>query len=251
MPPQQAAVATPPVVVSRTLYCTPVVLRNMTVAPQRAFIQVRMSSSRFPGKALAPLAGKPVIDRVIDRVNDAIRRENIIVLTSTHRSDDPLVAYLDDSIEVYRGDLSNVFQRYQNALETYPCDRFFRVCGDSPFLEPTLFERAVELADERSFDLLTTKLDGELPLGKNVECLNTETFLSLEDASLSDEEREHICNTFYSNPDTYDIQPISTPTLSADHPGFCVDTVKDIKRLTDAVDAGELDEKRYAYPFDE
>lgn len=240
-----------PVVVFLTLYYTPLLLTVMNSVSQRAFIQVRMSSSRFPGKALAPLAGKPIIDRVVDRVSEVFPIENIVILTSEDQTDDPLVKYLEDTLEIYRGDLTNVFRRYQNALDEYPCDRFFRVCGDSPFLEPTLFERATELAEQDSFDLLSTKLGGELPLGKNVECINTDSFLALDETNRSDDELEHICNTFYDNPKKYELRPIPTPDVSVDHPGFCVDVVEDLKRLESAIDADKLNEKHDKYLFGE
>ena len=67
---------------------------DVTERETRVFVQARMSSRRFPGKVLAPFAGRPLIDHVLEQVAKALPRKRIVVATSTEPSDDPLVAYL-------------------------------------------------------------------------------------------------------------------------------------------------------------
>ena len=45
----------------------------------RIFIQARMSSSRFPGKVLAPIFGKPIIDHVMKAAFQALAPENVVI----------------------------------------------------------------------------------------------------------------------------------------------------------------------------
>lgn len=216
----------------------------------KVFVQARMSSSRFPGKVLAPFAGEPLIKRVIDRVEEVLPAENIVVLTSTDETDDPLVAYLNQSnINAFRGDLTNVFKRFQDALEEYPCEGFFRVCGDSPFLEPTLFEQALEIDSTGEYDLITSKHSTSMPVGKNVEYLSSRAFSEVSTENLSSTEKEHIVNHFYNNPNKYEIYNIKTPELSDLGDGFCVDEISDLRRLKkDVIEQGE-DRSKYKYPF--
>ena len=79
-----------------------------------AIIQARMSSNRLPGKVLMEVGGGKLIDRIIDSARQSKNVKKIYVATSTHKSDDPLVEYLDDKeVSIYRGSLDNVFARYQ------------------------------------------------------------------------------------------------------------------------------------------
>ena len=57
-----------------------------------AVVQARMSSSRFPGKALAPLAGVPLIEVVCRRARSCAALDGLVVATSDRPDDDPLAA---------------------------------------------------------------------------------------------------------------------------------------------------------------
>src|SRR6185503_15435408 len=102
----------------------------------RVFVQARMSSQRFPGKVLAPFRGEPIISHVVARAAAAVPRDAITVATSSERSDDPLVRYLEgEGVSVFRGPLDDVLGRFQACLSAHPCEWLFRVCADSPLLD--------------------------------------------------------------------------------------------------------------------
>ncbi|MGE0447591.1 MAG: hypothetical protein AB7P99_20375, partial [Vicinamibacterales bacterium] len=65
----------------------------MSAPMLRAFIQARMSSKRFPGKVLAPLTGTPLLGHVVERVSRVVPRDRIVIATSSHTADDPIVGY--------------------------------------------------------------------------------------------------------------------------------------------------------------
>ena len=50
-----------------------------------AIIPARYASSRFPGKALADIAGKPMIQHTYERVRQATLVSRILVATDDHR----------------------------------------------------------------------------------------------------------------------------------------------------------------------
>jgi len=81
-----------------------------------AFIQARLSSSRFPGKVLAPLQGQPLIVYMVERVRQARLLDGVVVVTSTDASDDVLATTLAQAhIPVFRGDLQDVLKRFADA----------------------------------------------------------------------------------------------------------------------------------------
>ncbi|EKD70940.1 MAG: acylneuraminate cytidylyltransferase, partial [uncultured bacterium] len=105
------------------------------------FIQARLSSERFPGKVLAPLHQQPLIKHVVNCARSVREINQVVVLTSDNESDDPLVAYLEKIPCCYvRGDLENVFVRFQKALRDFPCDYFVRLSADSPFINSDLIQ---------------------------------------------------------------------------------------------------------------
>ena len=54
-------------------------------------IQARMGSTRLPGKVLAEVNGKPLIDILINRLKAAKKEDQIVMATTDDTSDDVLV----------------------------------------------------------------------------------------------------------------------------------------------------------------
>ena len=88
-------------------------------------IQCRMTSVRFPGKVLAPLLGKPVLDYVVAQIKNTKEYSSIILATSDDKADDPLSIYANNlGLEVVRGSCDDVVDRYVSVLDSYNCDAF-------------------------------------------------------------------------------------------------------------------------------
>ena len=78
-----------------------------------AILQARYSSTRLPGKVLRPILGKPMLLHQIERIKNSKRIDRLVVATSTEGSDDDIEKMcLHSNIEVYRGNLDNVLDRF-------------------------------------------------------------------------------------------------------------------------------------------
>ena len=75
-----------------------------------AVVQARMSSTRLPGKVLADLGGRPVIEWVVRRLRASRELAGVVVATSDHPSDDPIEEAAP--ARVFRGPLDDVLGRY-------------------------------------------------------------------------------------------------------------------------------------------
>jgi len=115
-------------------------------------LQARMSSSRMPGKVLAPILGEPMICRQLERIRRAETLDAVIVATSRSHSDDPLAAYLTArGVSVFRGSAEDAVDRCARAAEGVAAGlgqpthvaRFF--C-DNPLIDPAAIDAAVRLA---------------------------------------------------------------------------------------------------------
>jgi spore coat polysaccharide biosynthesis protein SpsF len=105
-----------------------------------------MGSQRLPGKVMADICGKPMIDRVLDRVRAAKYVSRIILATTTSPGDDVLVEHVGDSVEVYRGSEDDVLSRFYWAAQLHPdSDAIVRITADDPVKCPELIDLAIEV----------------------------------------------------------------------------------------------------------
>src|SRR5262249_28097483 len=101
-----------------------------------------MSSTRLPGKVLAPVLGKPMIGRQIERLRRAKSIDQLVVATSTDESDDPVAEYVAHSgVPVHRGDLQDVLARFCGVIRDYPqATGLIRLTADCPLADPDVID---------------------------------------------------------------------------------------------------------------
>tara|TARA_B100000035_G_C20952280_1_gene532507 strand:+ start:126 stop:884 length:759 start_codon:yes stop_codon:yes gene_type:complete len=164
-----------------------------------AIIQARMNSERLPGKVLMPLANKPVLDHIIERLSYCKLIEKIIVATSNEDTDNPIVEFCKkNNINYYRGSLDDVLDRYYQAAKTYHVESILRITADCPVIDPIVVDAVIAGYLSNKYDLYG--LGGEFPDGLDCTVIS---FFALEkawkDAKLKSE-REHVCPYIEKNP---------------------------------------------------
>ena len=111
-------------------------------------LQARMSSSRLPGKVLANINGKPMIFWQISRIKRSKYVSKIVVATSNDQTDDELALYLQEiGVDVIRGDLENVYERFRKVLYHHNSSHFARLTADCPLVMPELIDVILPLAN--------------------------------------------------------------------------------------------------------
>ena len=131
-----------------------------------AIIQARMSSERLPGKVLQQIAGKPMLQYLLERLEHCEVLDGLVVATSVDESDTPITSFCQRyGVSCYRGDLNNVAGRFNDVLDSYGFDAFVRINGDSPLLDQRLVDKAVELFKQHEADLATNALVRSYPKG--------------------------------------------------------------------------------------
>ena len=104
-----------------------------------------MSSTRLPGKVMLPLAGKPMIQQIVDRANACRNVGEVIVATSSQESDDALASYCEQNqIKIFRGSLTNVLSRYVHILESTDYEYCVRITGDCPLIHPPFIDAQID-----------------------------------------------------------------------------------------------------------
>ncbi len=113
-----------------------------------AVIPARYASSRFPGKVLADLAGKPMVQHVVERAAQAKTVGRVLVATDDERIAAAVRAFGTEAVLTDPGHPSGT-DRIAEAIREVPCDLVVNVQGDEPLLPPAMVDEAVEpfLAD--------------------------------------------------------------------------------------------------------
>lgn len=195
----------------------------------KAFVQARMSSSRFPGKVLAPFRGEPLVLHVVRAAGAAVGDENVVVATSEETSDDPLAAYLAAlGVTCFRGPRDDVLERFRLCARAHPADWVLRLCADSPLLDPCEL-RAVVAAAAEGMDVASTTISDGATHGRNAELIRARALLDLPKDETNEVDREHVTPFFYRHPDRYSIVRVELSPLEG--VAFTVDTVDDLVRL--------------------
>jgi spore coat polysaccharide biosynthesis protein SpsF len=209
-------------------------IRNATGLPDsiNAFVQARMSSRRFPGKVLTPFRGQALIMHVLAAVTRVLTTDRIVVVTSDETSDDPLVSHLRESgVHVFRGPLENVFERFRLCALAYPCEWILRVSADSPLLNPQVLQAVIAHSERPTCDLVTTIFPRTFPNGQNAELIRASTFMALDPSRLSSDDREHVTQFYYRNPERFRIANVESGNPRLAESSLAVDTVEDLQRL--------------------
>lgn len=191
-----------------------------------AFIQARMGSSRLPGKVIKPLAGKPVILHIVERLRLSQKLDKIVVLTSTNEENIPLVDLLKaHNIPVFQGDEDNVLKRFQDALVAYPCDYVVRITGDSPLVDATICDNLIESFKHQSADY--AYLSERFAEGVDCEVIDAARLAELECAQLRPSELEHVTLHFYDNSANQYVVVKMENSCDDSHYRYTLDTIED------------------------
>jgi 3-deoxy-manno-octulosonate cytidylyltransferase (CMP-KDO synthetase) len=125
-------------------------------------IPARFASTRFPGKPLHPLAGKPMIQHVWERAREAAGGADVAIATDDHRIRRAALAF-GARVEMTRPEHPSGTDRIIEVMERNPeWDGVINVQGDEPLISPALIARLMgALAADASLDMVTAAVPVE------------------------------------------------------------------------------------------
>lgn len=114
--------------------------QNMSVI---AIIPARYGSTRFPGKPLADLCGKPLVVHVADRASEADTVDEVVVATDDERIRKAVQDHGYKAV-MTSPDCATGTDRIAEVVAAYPeADIVVNVQGDEPLMPPSVIDRAV------------------------------------------------------------------------------------------------------------
>ncbi|GAO78932.1 cytidylyltransferase domain-containing protein [Sphingopyxis sp. C-1] len=177
-----------------------------------ASIEARMGSSRLPGKVLMDIHGKPALARLVDRLRQCRRIDDIVVATSTGKGDDLIQDWAQSyNVPVYRGSEDDVLQRVVDAHRYMGSDIVVEITGDCPLLDPETVDLAIETFLANDCDVAANVRIPSYPQGTDVQVFRTKDLekvaATIDDLAV----REHVSLYFYENPSLYRILHMLAP----------------------------------------
>jgi spore coat polysaccharide biosynthesis protein SpsF len=192
-----------------------------------ASIEARMTSTRFPGKVLCEIGGKPALQLMIERVLQSDTIDDIFVATTTNNTDDPIVELCEKlNIKYFRGSEENVYQRVLETHQFFKSDIIVELSGDCPLIDPQVIEKGLHIFLNNTFDYVHTSFN--YPLGMATEIFSLETLRSISrERELTMADKEHVTPYLYTSGlyKTYQFEPNENEKM----PEFSVtlDTLED------------------------
>lgn len=197
--------------------------------------QARMTSVRFPGKSMALLLEKPVIEWVLERIKliRGPKRAKLFYILAVPDTPDsePMLALADRlKVDNFCGSELNVLRRFYEAARFFKLDYILRVTGDCPFIDPVVCSEVMQLLVWRKLDY-TSNIHSERTYPQGLDC-EAFTMDCLEAAhKLSDQlaDYEHVTPWMIRTKEIrkgYVKQAINKSNLN-----WCVDYPEDIQRL--------------------
>tara|TARA_B100000614_G_scaffold249664_1_gene258919 strand:- start:187 stop:876 length:690 start_codon:yes stop_codon:yes gene_type:complete len=173
------------------------------------FLQVRLSSSRLPEKALLPLAGVPVIVHAMRALESLPAARRALV---TDAASAPRLQPLADSCgyAVFAGDPDDVLARFCDAAAHFDASTIVRATGDNPLVSAATAREALQLQEATEADY--AGITGT-PYGTGVEIIRRAALDDLNALTSDPYEREHVSPGLYRRPDRYRVvtRPAADP----------------------------------------
>jgi spore coat polysaccharide biosynthesis protein SpsF len=178
-------------------------------------IQARMSSTRLPNKVMMPLAGKPLILRMVERVRASTLSGTVVVATTNDRNDDNLYNLCrQENIEAFRGNSTDLLDRHYQVGLKYKADTVVKIPSDCPLIDPGVISKVLEYYINyfAYFDYISNLHPATYPDGNDVEVIPMEILdIAWRTASKSFE-REHTTPYIWERPERFKIGNVTWET---------------------------------------
>lgn len=166
-----------------------------------AVVLSRFNSRRLPGKALIEIEGKTVLEYILERLEQVLPPDEIVIATSSEKTDDPIAEFArTKNVKCFRGSLKNVSRRFYEAAHSQNWDYAIRINGDNIFADINLLKSMIDLAEKGTLDFISNVKNRTYPKGMSIEIVNLAWYKKLLTEIDADEDfREHVTLYIYEN----------------------------------------------------
>ena len=188
-----------------------------------AVIQARTGSTRLPGKVLLPLAGRPMLERMLDRVRVARTLDGVVVATTRQAVDGSirqLCARL--GVDCVSGDADDLIARHLLAARTTGAEVVVKIPSDCPLIDPQVIDTVVGFfrAQHPRYAFVSNLQPATWPDGNDVEVMRRDVLEQADREATRAFQREHTTPFIWDQPERFTVANVVRPDgrdLSATH----------------------------------
>lgn len=201
-----------------------------------ATIEVRMTSSRLPGKHMLEVCGKPILAHLIDRLKRVPSLGDIVIATTVNPADDVLCQLASDcGVRFHRGSEEDVMQRVVDAAASVNADLIVEITGDCPLIDPEIVEQAIRMHCCNQSDYTGNAEIRSYPDGMDVQVFSAADLAAAATITDDADDHEHVSLYFRRHPERYrHLHLVAPPELHWPELGLTLDEGNDyllIKRI--------------------
>lgn len=204
-----------------------------------AIVQARMGSTRLPGKVIAPLAGRPLVWHIFERISRAPLIDDVILATTSDPRNSALMALAkENGWKTYQhAEEDDLLGRFYEAARLIGAEAVLRVAADCPLVDSDVMNEMVrEFRNRKTADFVSNRVNFTYPLGLSCDVIS---FKAIERChrELSDpEDRELFAWWIRNHPSQFDVVSFENSTDLSEH-NWTVDTPEDLDRIRRIFDA--------------
>lgn len=216
-------------------------------------LQARMGSDRLPGKSMMPLAGKPLLYRILERVLRCQSIDQIVVAAPDTNENDILEKVANElNVSIFRGSENDVLDRYYKAAKDHKADLILRIPADNFAPQPEEIEKILDFHIKNNLGGFSSNLSevfhSGYPDGIGAEVFSFDLLHKAWLKNLDQKYREHVHLNFfdYESQLAFDETTCPVKTISCPELFRRPDIILDINTLSQYEFAKKLYE--YLYP---
>jgi spore coat polysaccharide biosynthesis protein SpsF len=180
---------------------------------------------------LADLAGAPMLQRQVERLQRCEHVDEVVLATTAAPADDPVAELAGRlGVRVHRGPEDDVLTRYADAARSARADLVVRLTADCPLLDPEATDAVVAALEARrsACDYASNVLERHLPRGLDTEALWRDVLERADRLATSRPAREHVTSFIHTErPDLFALHAVRGGEDAADL-RWTVDTPEDL-----------------------
>jgi spore coat polysaccharide biosynthesis protein SpsF len=152
-----------------------------------------MGSTRFPGKVMQDLAGKPVLAHVLERCTRIPGADRVVCAVPDTNESAPLEsAARACGVEICRGSEMDLIARYLIAARAVDADVVMRVTSDCPLIDPQICGSVLGLRASEDADYAANNMPPSFPHGLDCEAFTTAALAEADRSTREPYDREHV-----------------------------------------------------------
>jgi spore coat polysaccharide biosynthesis protein SpsF len=196
-------------------------------------VQARMGSTRLPGKVLADLAGRTVLEHVLERCAAIPGITAVCCATTDAPADEPVAAVATAlGALVARGSEMDVLGRYAKAARQTGADVILRVTSDCPLIDPAVCGAVLSARADAGVGFATNNEPPSWPHGLDCEAFTMELLERADREAGTPEDREHVSPFMRRHGPVVNV-PCPEPGLAGLR--WTLDTAEDLEFLRELV----------------